>query len=244
MSKASIVVLALVLLVSIVASSSFGYLVGSDQTRSFQSAIVALNQTKTVTATVTTPTSGSLPSGSVPVLPSPFEDSVNIRGSSSTWYVPIIFLGQGSRAQLYVNYHCDGPCSSGNTSISSLGITASLPEGFSISGNGVVTPTSNLSFSSASIVEIENTSETLLYTVSVSYPGVGYYTFSLPYGCLLEPVIYVKAAGSNYDYAPITSWLQASKASSMNCSDRVQVTILGFTNSYYTEIPLQLSSAR
>jgi hypothetical protein len=103
MQKSSLVVLILAVLVSIVASGSLGYLIGSGPFDSFQSTVVALNQAKTVTTTVVNYTAVSLPSASTPIEPNPFDATVFVRGSSLTWYVPIIYLGRGSTSQMYVS---------------------------------------------------------------------------------------------------------------------------------------------
>jgi len=241
MPKSTVIVLILVILVSIVASSSFGYLVGSGQSQSFQSAVVALNQTKTVTVTIVN--SSSLPtlSGSYPIQPNPFEFSVYFQGRSATWYMPLIFLGKGSTSQMYVNYICAGSCGSGNSSIAAQGITDSLPRSFSISETGKLSPSPDISFSTASIVDLEKNSETVLYTLTISASSSGYYTFSIPFGCIPEPVLYVKAATT--DYGPLLSWLKSMNTAEIGCSDAYDVTILGFTNSYYTEIPLVVNSS-
>jgi hypothetical protein len=131
-SKFTFIVLILVILVSFVASSSLRYIVGSQQSNSFQSAIVALNQTKTVTTTVTAGTLAALPVGSLPIQPNPFEFSVNFERTSATWYIPLVFLGHGSKAQMFVNYDCEGCCEFGNASISALGVNSFAPPSYSI----------------------------------------------------------------------------------------------------------------
>lgn len=230
----------LVILVSIISSSSIGYIVGTGQSRSFQSAIVALNQTKTVTDTlIQNATESALPD-SIPIQANPFEYTEGFEGDTTVWYVPIVFLGRDSTSQMYVNYDCDGPCSSFNSKISSMGITASPPESFAISQNGRIVSTSDIQFSSGSIVEYENTSETVLYTLTISPSSSGYYTFSIPFGCIPEPVLYVKT--SQTDYGPLDGWLGSTVASNVSCSDQVEVTILGFTNSYYTDVRLLVNS--
>jgi len=239
-SKSILVVLILAIFVSVVASSSLGYLVGSQQSNSFQSAIIALNQTKTVTTTITASALAALPAGSFPIQPNPFEFSEDFEGSISIWYMPLVFLGEGSTSQMYVNYDCDGPCGFGNGSISNLGIVSSVPSSYSISQEGKISPTTSISFTSGSLVESKNTSETIVYTVSISAASGGFYTFAIPYGCNPEPVLYIKTG--TITYSPLDNWLKSINPADIGCSDSVQTTILGFTNSYYTEIPLQLNS--
>jgi hypothetical protein len=239
MSKSSLIVLFLVLLVSIVASSSIGYIVGSGPSRSFQSAIIGLNQTRTVTSTVSESSTLAFP-GSIPIEPNPYEFSLNFEGNSALWYVPIVFLGQGSAVETYVNFNCNGPCQSTNASISHMGITSELPKAFLINQNGKLSTTSDITFTSARIVELENTSETILYTIMISSSSAGYYTLTIPFGCSIEPVLYVKVAGISY--SPLENWLRTLKSANLSCSDNIEVTILGFTNSYFTEVPIQINS--
>jgi hypothetical protein len=241
MPKSTVIVLILVILVSVVASSSLGYLVGSGQSQSFQSAVVALNQTKTVTVTVVNSSSFPTLSGSFPVQPNPYEFSAYFQGRSAMWYIPVVFVGKGSTAEMYVNYNCAGSCGSANSSIAIRGITETLPHGFSISETGKVSPSTDISFGAASIVELEKNSETVLYTLTISPSSSGYYTFSIPFGCFPEPVLYVKTAAA--DYGSLIDWLRSLNTAQVGCSDIYNVTILGFTNSFYTEIPLMVNSS-
>ena len=218
MLKPTVVVIIFLMIVSIIASVSVGYLVGKGQSQSFQSAVVSPNQTRTVTTTFTNVSPAPV---SMPIEPSPFEYSFVFKGDSVTWYVPIVLIGEGTTSQLYVNYDCDGPCRSPDSSISSLGIAPVVPQSYSISESGNATSTSNVSFTSGSVVKLENTSETILYTVSVSSTGAGYYTFSTPFGCTPGPILYVKVPSSASNYTPIANWLQSIKASRANLSTSV-----------------------
>ncbi len=229
-SKYAWLVIILVILASVVASSSIGYLLGSNYP---QNGPVSLNQTKTVTDTVTE-TSGPSPSGPGLLAPDPYEYSVAFEGTSELWYVPIVFFAPGTAGELYVNYNCGVRCPENYSSISSMDLTEELPQAFSISENGELAQSAGVNFSVGPVVEVQNTSETILYDVSISAPG--YYTFSLPFGCTPEPIVYAKTAGSNSNYTLIMDWAKSLVTSGMNCSDVMQVTILGFTNSNYTDI--------
>jgi hypothetical protein len=242
-SKTTTVVLFLVILVAIVASSSIGYIIGTSGSRSFQSAIIGLGETTTITKTITqnSASNSSSEPGSVPVSPNPYEFSVNFYQSSSTWFIPLVYLGQGTVAQMYVNYDCTITCTGNNQSISSFFLTSVLPESFSIGSNGKLSNTSMITFKSASIIFLQNYSETVLYTLQITPGASGFYTFSEPFGCLPNPVLFVKTGTVSYE--PLIEWLRSLKASEIGCSDELQVTILGFTNSYYTEIPLRVSSS-
>jgi hypothetical protein len=241
MSRSTLLIFAAVVLVAIAASSSVGFLIGNYQTASFQSAIIPLDRNTTVTTTVTPGPLGSNSPGSVPVVPNPYEYSLIFQGTTQTWYVPVVFLGQGTTNQMYVNYDCDGPCPTSDSSISSMSIPSSLPKSTLIFANGETSQTNNLIFSYGSVVNQVGTSETILYDVSVRASGAGYYTFALPYGCTPGPVIYVKTPGSSFDYSPISNWLQILHIDGISCSDSIQVTILGITDSYYTDIPVEVN---
>ena len=181
----------------------------------------------------------STPPGAYPVVPNPFQFSVNFEGASETWYIPLVYLGQGTSVQMYVNYYCSDAC--GSYSISSLRISSDLPDGYSIASNGKVSKTIDVSFSSASIVNLENLSETVLYVVSIASTSSGFYTFSLPSGCTPEPVLYIKTGTTSY--APLANWLRSLNSADIGCSDAIETTILGFTNSYYTQIPILVNSS-
>jgi len=227
--------------VAIVASSSAGYILGSGPVRQFQSAVVALNPVTTVTTTVSASSSTVLVVGSVPLEPDPYEYSLIFSSAGTTWYVPIVFLAGGTVGQMYVNYVCSARCPGNNPeSILPSNISSDLPEGFSLGQTGKLNPTESLRFQSAAVIYSQNRSETILYTFSLA--GNGYYTFSFPFGCSQEPILYVKPAGSSFNYSPIKVWLQSLSADSIRCSDRFQVTILGFTNSYYTQIPVLVNT--
>jgi hypothetical protein len=184
--KTSLLVVILVILVSIVASSSLGYLIGSGPFQSFQTTVVALSQTKTVTTTVVNYTVASQPTASTPIEPDPFDPVIYIRGSSLTWYVPIIYVGRGSTSQMYVSYVRPG-CNPRNTSFDFLGINSQQPENFSINDQGKISNTTGVTFSLPAVVELVNDSETVLYTFSISPATSGYYSFSLPFACTPEP---------------------------------------------------------
>jgi hypothetical protein len=240
MEKSTVSVLIVTFVICLVAGSSFGYVIGSNQSKSFESEVVALNPTITVTLTRTegSPVASSL--GSVPVSPDPFESSENVSGTGTTWYVPIVFLAAGTTTNLYVNYDCSGACPGSNSdSISSMGLT--FPMAYALASTGKLVSTTGMNFTSSSVVYNQNTSETVLYKISIAQEG--YYTFSLPNGCFPEPIVYVKQPGTSFNYSPIANMLQSINPDDVGCSDVVQVTILGFTGAYYTEIPIQLNAS-
>jgi hypothetical protein len=76
--------------------------------------------------------------------------------------------------------------------------------------------------------------------LSISIGSSGYYSFYLPFRCAPEPVLYVKTTTTNY--GPISNFVKSFKAQGAGCSDDYEVTILGFTNSYYTEGPFVANS--
>lgn len=240
MQKSSVAVLIIAILLAVVASSSAGYLVGSSQSKSVQSAIERLNPTQILTTTIFENSQGS--AGSIPISPNPFQYSESISRSGVIWYVPIEFFGRGESLQMYVNYQCEqNYCPGGNT-IGSLAILADGAQSFSINQNGVIREDSNLNFTNETMLYQQNDSETILYDITVSPNALGLYTFSVPFGCTLEPVVYVKTAGTSFDYSPVATWLQGVKPSQVECSDQIQVTILGFTNAFYTVIPVEINS--
>ena len=145
-------------------------------------------------------------------------------------------------SQLYVNYECDVPCTSNNSSITSLHLQSLIPETFALNENGNVTVTSDLTFMSAKVVDLQNSTETVLYELSIATTSRGYYSSNLPYGCSVEPILYVKDDSSGPDSNLIRNWL-GNVETGAACWDEVQVTILGFTNSYYAEIPFKVPSS-
>jgi len=185
-------------------------------------------------------TAASLPAASTPIEPNPFGVTVFVRGSSLTWYVPIIYLGRGSTSQMYVNYVCL-ECDLANASFDFLRINLQQPQSFSIDDQGQISNTTGISFSVPSVAQLGNDSETVLYTLSVPVGSAGFYSFSLPFGWAPEPVLYVKTTTTNY--GPILNFVKSFKAQTPGCFEDYEVTILGFTNSYYTEVPLVINSA-
>lgn len=212
MEESTTAALVVVFLICILAGSSLGYIIGSSQGKSFQSTVVALSPTvtETVTATVNSPTSGS--PGSVPVTPDPYDYTDTVSGSSVTWYVPVVFLAIRASSQLYVNYNCNGQCPGLNPdSIASPGLN-SLPQSFTLESDGRLVTTFGINFSSSVVVYYANSSETITYELTIGQNG--YFTFSLPYGCTPEPIIYVKEQGTIFNYDPVVKMLRSTNLNS------------------------------
>jgi hypothetical protein len=184
----------------------------------------------------------------VPASSDPFSYTFVFKGNFSTAYVPIIFLAPNTASQVYARYSCPEECQVQsklqNFSINSLNITSVLPMIFTIGQDGSERNATAVGFTSATVLQSNGTSETVLYALSATANDVGYYSFLFPNNCLLHPLLYIGTQARNLDYSLVSNWLEKSGTTSQACTlgNLLDVNLLGFTNTYYNRLGVGFNS--
>jgi len=142
-----------------------------------------------------------------------------------------------------VRYYCPTSCGGQPfPSIASLNISSHLPLIIGLEENGTETKPANISFNSASILEENSTTETIVYTLSFQGDDAGYYSFIFPGSCQLQPVLYIGNDVRSLDLGLIKNWLEMGNGLSQRCPAlELDVTLFGLTNTFYDRLPVTYS---
>ena len=115
---------------------------------------------------------------------------------------------------------------------------------FTIGQNGTEANSVSVDFTSATVLQLAKTSATVVYALTESGNDTGYYSFVFLFTCGLQPVLDVGMHARNLDYTLVTNWLGKSKGVSQACSSSMlDVSMLGFTNTYYNRLSVGFNSS-
>ncbi len=176
----------------------------------------------------------------------PYTFVFDFQGNKTTAYVPIIFLAPGFNSQIYVTYGCSGGCFLGEN-VSTYKVGSISPLILRVEENGSETnSTSAIFLSSPSVLQENSNEETVAYALSsilVTNASAAYYSFIFPYTCDLQPILYVGNNATNLDFTLIKNWLAQRQGVSQTCPFlELDVSVLGFTNTYYNRLTVQYNT--
>jgi hypothetical protein len=179
-----------------------------------------------------------------PITANPFTSDISVKGNTDTAYFPVVYLPETYSSSVYVQYDCFGIC--GNTTFSSIApfnITSYTPQVYLVLSNGTDVKASKVAFNSTAVIQQSSEFETVVYTLTNEGNNSGYYSFVFPYTCELLPLLYIGSNARDVNYDLVRNWLATYPGFSQPCSKvELDVTILGFTNTYYNHLTVSFQT--
>lgn len=231
MKKIILSIFAAAVIVSLIWASFFGFELG------FSRASQALRNQSASSNVTTSPQ---------PDTYDPYTFVFDFQGNKTTAYVPIVFLAPGYNSQIYVTYGCSGGCVFGEN-VSTYEVGSISPVILRVEENGSeINSTSAIFLSSPTVLQENSNEETVVYALSnilVTNASAAYYSFIFPYTCDLQPILYVGNNATNLDFTLIRNWLSQRQGVSQTCPFlELDVSVLGFTNTYYNRLTVQYNT--
>ena len=175
---------------------------------------------------------------SSPITTNPFTSDLSLRGNTDTAYLPVVYLPETNSSSVYVQYDCLNVCGQNTVStISPFNITNYTPQVYLVESNGTDVKSPAVAFNATAIIQKNSESETVVYTLTNEGNNSGYYAFVFPYTCELQPLLYIGSNARDVNYDLIRNWLSTYNGTSQSCPQvQLDVSILGFTNTYYNRL--------